>query len=91
MGDQQRTKPVDVDAAIGESLVEAAVGTTELRFQAQRRGRVDRARGAQLRVAELEQGVTPTGQTSVEARPERLERLMAHSRQYGYCLLLDRG
>ena len=63
-------RPVVVDAASGQRLVEAAVAAAELRLEAQRRHRVHRSRRRTRRRRRARTGRRPTGRGSVN-RPAR--------------------
>jgi hypothetical protein len=66
----ETAKSAVVCATLRQGLVEAAVRSPELRLAAQRGHRSDRARCAQRRIAELEEGVSPTGTGTVGATGE---------------------
>jgi hypothetical protein len=70
--DQQVAQPLGVDAAAGQGGVDAAPAAPTDRFQAQVRQRRDR-RGAQQRVAELEQRIGAAGAAGVQFGPELAE------------------
>jgi metal-dependent amidase/aminoacylase/carboxypeptidase family protein len=66
MLDQKLTESGLVNVSLGQGLVEAAVRSAELRFQAEGGHRPHRGRRAQCGVTELEEGISPRGQALVE-------------------------
>ena len=69
---QQVAQPVDVDAPVGQRVVSAAPAAPVGRLEAEPGHRGDR-RGAQQRVAQLEQRVGAAGEAGVQLAPELTE------------------
>jgi len=72
---QQAEQLLVVDPAGGKRVVEGAVATGELRFQAQLHQRRHGVIGAQDRVGQLEQGVRPPVQALIQRLPEPAQTL----------------
>jgi hypothetical protein len=70
--DQQVAQPLDLDAATGQGGIDAAPAPLVDRLQAQVRQRRNR-RGAQQRVAQLEQRISTAGEAGVQLGPEVAE------------------
>src|SRR5665811_189528 len=75
MRHQQVAHLLDIEAASGECLVEAAMTAPELRLQTQRRYRPNRRSRTQDRITELESGIGPTGPAAVQTRTETTQLL----------------
>ena len=71
---QQRGERLLIDPAGGQRVVQRAVAAAELRHQRQLRQRGHRVIGAQDRVAQLEQRVSPRGQAPVQPGAELPQR-----------------
>jgi hypothetical protein len=69
---EQVTQPLGVDAPAGQGGVDAAPAAPADRLQAQVGQRWDRL-GAQQRVAQLEQRVSPASEHGVQLGPERAQ------------------
>ena len=69
---QQIAQPLGIDLTAGKGGIDAAPATPVDRLQAQVRQRPDR-RGAQQRIAELEQRIGAAGKAGVQLAPERAE------------------
>jgi hypothetical protein len=70
---QQVAQPLGIDLTAGKGGVDAAPAALVDRFQAQVRQGWNRCRGAQQRVAQLEQGIGAAGEAGVQLAPELTE------------------